>query len=346
MSRLYQRSFLSLIDFTIDEIKSLLYLSTSLKRQKFNQTEIQRLRGKNIVLIFENNSTRTRCAFEVAAYDQGACVTCLTPDISQIGHKESIKDTAKILGRLYHGIQYRGYNQETVNTLARYSNVPVWNGLTKKFHPTQLLADLMTMKEQVPYKSFCQMKLAYLGDARNNIGNSLVEAALIMGFDLRLVSPKEFWPNQELSLICRKSGVISNSNIVLTEDIERGVKDVDFLYTDVWVSMGENEKVWTNRIELLFPYQVNKKMLDQTNNPNVKFLHCLPSLHNSETTIGKKIANKHNLINGLEVTDEVFESKHSVVFDQAENRLHTIKALIMATLLNNIHGECDHELLL
>lgn len=339
MNRLYQRSFLRLLDFTVDEIKYLLYLSSFLKRQKLNQTEIQRLRGKNIVLIFENSSTRTRCAFEVAAFDQGACVTCLTPDISQIGHKESIKDTAKVLGRLYHGIQYRGYNQCTVNILAEYSNVPVWNGLTEKFHPTQLLADLMTMQEQVPNKSFCQMKLAYVGDARNNIGNSLLEAATIMGFDLRLVSPKEFWPNKELSLICRKFDKIYNSNIKFTEDIKNGVKDVDFLYTDVWVSMGENEKVWTNRIELLSPYQVNQSMLDQTNNSSVKFLHCLPSLHNNETTIGKKIANKHHLVNGLEVTNEVFESKHSVVFDQAENRLHTIKALIMATLLNDIDEE-------
>lgn len=337
MSQLYQRSFLRLMDFTIDEIKYLLFLSTRLKYQKINQIEIQKLRGKNIVLIFENHSTRTRCAFEVAAFDQGACVTCLTPDISQIGHKESIKDTAKILGRLYHGIQYRGYNQDTVNTLAKYSNVPVWNGLTEKFHPTQLLADLLTMKEQVPHKSFCQMKLAYVGDARNNIGNSLLEAATIMGFDLRLVSPKEFWPNQELSLIYQKSEKQFHQNITLTENIKDGVKDVDFLYTDVWVSMGENEKVWTNRIALLSPYQVNKKMIDQTNNPNVKFLHCLPALHNSETTIGKKIANKHNLINGLEVTNEIFESKHSIVFDQAENRLHTIKALMLATLLNKVN---------
>lgn len=339
MNRLYQRSFLRLMDFNIDEIEYLLNLASTLKYQKFNHIETQKLQGKNIVLIFENSSTRTRCAFEVAAFDQGARVTCLTPDISQIGHKESIKDTAKILGRMYHGIQYRGYNQETVSTLAQYSNVPVWNGLTKKFHPTQLLADLMTMKEHVPHKSFNQMKLAYVGDAKNNIGNSLLEAATIMGFDLRLISPKEFWPTQEYLSIRQKFIQYNHNNIIFTEKISDGIKDVDFLYTDVWVSMGENEKVWTHRIDLLSPYQVNQNMIIQTNNPNVKFLHCLPALHNNETTIGKKISNKYNLMNGLEVTNEIFESKHSVVFDQAENRLHTIKALIIATLISNV--TCD-----
>lgn len=331
MSQLYQRSFLRLMDFNIDEIQFLLNLAKNLKYQKFNQTEIPKLLGKNIVLIFENSSTRTRCAFEVAAFDQGAHVTCLTPDISQIGHKESIKDTAKILGRMYHGIQYRGYNQETVTTLAQYSNVPVWNGLTKEFHPTQLLADLMTMKEQVPHKSFHQMKLAYVGDAKNNIGNSLLEAATITGFDLRLVSPKELWPVQEL-LFIREKNKSNNNNITFTENIKDGVRNVDFLYTDVWVSMGENEKVWEKRIKLLFPYQVNQDMIGFTNNPNVKFLHCLPALHNHETTIGKKIVNKYHLTNGLEVTNEVFESEYSIVFDQAENRLHTIKALMISTL--------------
>lgn len=335
MHRLYQRSLLRLIDLNMEEIAYLLNLASDLKHQKTHHMETQKLNGKNIVLIFEHHSTRTRCAFEVAAFDQGAHITCLTPDISQIGHKESIKDTAKILGRMYHGIQYRGYNQETVATLAQYANVPVWNGLTKKFHPTQLLADLMTMKEQVPYKSLCQMKLAYVGDANNNIGNSLLEAAAITGFDLRLVSPKEFWPTQELVAIRKKTTNQNNKNIIFTENILDGVKDVDFLYTDVWVSMGENEKVWTHRITQLSPYQINQDMINQTNNPNVKFLHCLPALHNIETTIGKKIANKYNLFNGLEVTNEIFESKHSVVFDQAENRLHTIKALMLATLIHN-----------
>lgn len=335
MNKLYQRSFLRLMDFNKKEIEYILDLASELKYQKSHNIETQKLNGKNIVLIFENSSTRTRCAFEVAAFDQGARVTCLTPDISQIGHKESIKDTAKILGRMYHGIQYRGYNQETVSVLAQYSNVPVWNGLTKKFHPTQLLADLMTMKEQVPYKSFGQMKLAYVGDSKNNIGNSLLEAATITGFDLRLVSPKEFWPTQELLSIQQKFTEYSNKNIIFTENIADGVKDVDFLYTDVWVSMGDNEKVWAHRIKLLSPYQVNQSMITQTNNPNVKFLHCLPALHNDKTTIGKKIASKYKLINGLEVTNKIFESKHSIVFEQAENRLHTIKAVMIATLILN-----------
>ncbi|URJ26157.1 ornithine carbamoyltransferase [Blochmannia endosymbiont of Camponotus modoc] len=333
MNQLYKRSFLRLIDFTINEINYLLQLSSYLKYKKNTHTEIKKLNGKNIVLIFENHSTRTRCAFEVAAFDQGACVTCLTPNISQIGHKESIKDTAKILGRMYHGIQYRGYSQDTVTTFAQYSGVPVWNGLTVKFHPTQLLADLMTMKEQLPHKMFHQMKLAYIGDAKNNISNSLLEAAAIMGFDLRLVSPKIFWPAQELFLNCQNIAQNNNGNITLTEDIPTGIKDVDFLYTDVWVSMGENEKVWKERISLLSPYQVNHRMIQNTNNPNVKFLHCLPALHNNETTIGKKIARQYNLKNGIEVTNDIFESPYSVVFDQAENRLHTVKALILATLL-------------
>ncbi|WP_159714938.1 ornithine carbamoyltransferase [Blochmannia endosymbiont of Camponotus nipponensis] len=333
MNQLYQRSFLRLIDFKSDEIKYLLKLSNHLKHQKNTHTEIQKLNRKNIILIFENHSTRTRCAFEVAAFDQGACVTCLTPNISQIGYKESIKDTAKILGRMYHGIQYRGYNQDTVTRFAQYSGVPVWNGLTTKFHPTQLLADLLTMKEQLPHKTFHQMKLAYVGDAKNNISNSLLEAAAIMGFDLRLVSPKIFWPTQELFINCQNLAQHNNGNIILTEDICNGVKDVDFLYTDVWVSMGENEKVWTQRISLLSPYQINHSMIQNTCNPNVKVLHCLPALHNNETTVGKKISRKYNLNNGLEITNDIFESQHSVVFDQAENRLHTIKALIMATLL-------------
>lgn len=337
MNQLYQRSFLRLMDFTVDEIKYILRLSNHVKYQKNTQSEIQKLQKKNIVLIFENNSTRTRCAFEVAAFDQGACITCLTPNISQIGYKESIKDTAKILGRMYHGIQYRGYHQNIVETFSKYSGIPVWNGLTAKFHPTQLLADLMTMQEHIPNKKFSQMKLAYVGDTKNNIGNSLLEAAAIMGFDLRLVAPTIFWPTQELFNNCQKLAQYNHGNITLTENISHGVQDVDFLYTDVWVSMGENEKIWEQRISLLSPYQVNENMLHQTNNPNVKFLHCLPSLHNDETIIGKKISNKYNLTNGLEVTNDIFESTHSIVFDQAENRLHTAKALMMATLLIDIH---------
>lgn len=338
MNKLYQKSFLRLMDFTVNEIKYLLFLSNHLKHQKKTQTEIQKLHRKNIVLIFENTSTRTRCAFEVAAFDQGACVTCLTPNISQIGYKESIKDTAKILGRMYHGIQYRGYHQDIVEIFAKYSGVPVWNGLTAKFHPTQLLADLMTMQEQIPNKKFSQIKLAYVGDTSNNIGNSLLEAAAIMGFDLRLIAPKIFWPTQEVFINYQTLAQRNHGNITLTESISQGVQNVDFLYTDVWVSMGENEKIWEQRISLLSPYQVNEKMIKQTNNPNVKFLHCLPSLHNNDTAIGKKISNKYNFTNGLEVTNEIFESTHSIVFDQAENRLHTVKALMIATLLIDLNN--------
>lgn len=337
MNQLYQRSFLQLMDFTVEEIKYILRLSNHVKHQKNTHSEIQKLHKKNIVLIFENNSTRTRCAFEVAAFDQGASITCLTPNISQIGYKESIKDTAKILGRMYHGIQYRGYHQNVIEILAKYSGIPVWNGLTAKFHPTQILADLMTMQEQSPNKKFYQMKLAYVGDIKNNIGNSLLEAAAIMGFDLRLIAPTTFWPKKELFEKYQKLAQNNYGNIILTENISYGVKDIDFLYTDVWVSMGENEKIWEQRISLLFPYQVNNTMIQKTNNPNVKFLHCLPSLHNNDTIIGKKISNKYNLHNGLEVTNDIFESTHSIVFDQAENRLHTIKALMIATLLSDLN---------
>ncbi|URJ25124.1 ornithine carbamoyltransferase [Candidatus Blochmannia ocreatus (nom. nud.)] len=333
MNPIYQRSFLRLIDFNAEEIKYLLKLASTLKHQKNTHTETQKLNKKNLVLIFENQSTRTRCAFEVAAFDQGARITCLTPNISQMGHKESIKDTARILGRMYHGIQYRGYHQNIVSILSKYSGIPVWNGLTAQFHPTQLLADLLTMQEHAPNKTFNQMILAYVGDTKNNISCSLLEAAAIMGFNLRLIAPKAFWPTQELFNKCKKLALKNNGNIILTEDINDGVKNVDFLYTDVWVSMGENEKGWEKSIDLLAPYQVNFNMLQNTNNPNIKFLHCLPALHDQETTIGKKIAKKYNLYNGLEVTNDVFESTHSIVFDQAENRLHTIKALMIATLI-------------
>lgn len=333
MNQLYQRSFLRLMDFNLDEINRVLCVSSNLKCQKFNQSEVQWLKDKNILLLFESNSTRTRCAFEVAAFDQGARVTCLTPGISQIGYKESIKDSARVLSGMYHGILYRGYNHDIVEEFKQYSNVPVWNGLTEQFHPTQVLADLMTMQEQVPFKSLQQMKLAYVGDARNNISNSLLEAAIIIGFDFRIVSPKELWPNSGLLQSYQQIDHINKKNIFITENILEGIKDVDFLYTDVWVSMGENEKIWEYRIKLLSPYQVNKDMIIRTGNTNVKFLHCLPALHNNKTVIGKNITNKYHLFDGLEVTDEIFESKYSVVFNQAENRLHTIKALMILTLL-------------
>ncbi|UVK77848.1 MAG: ornithine carbamoyltransferase ArgI [Sodalis sp. Fse] len=332
MNQLYQRYFLRLMDFTSEEINQLLALATDLKHQKRAGQEIPRLTGKNIALIFEKDSTRTRCSFEVAAFDQGAHVTYLGLNGSQIGHKESIKDTARILGRMYDGIQYRGYGQKIVETLAQYAGVPVWNGLTTEFHPTQLLADLLTMQEQLPEKSLNQMKLAYVGDARNNMGNSLLEAAALTGLDLRLVAPSACWPELELLTGCRQLAQQNGGSITVTEDIPSGVKDVDFIYTDVWVSMGEDKTVWQARTALLRDYQVNSAMLRQTGNPQVKFLHCLPSFHDDQTTIGKEIVEQYGLHGGMEVTDDVFESSHSVVFDQAESRLHTIKAVMVATL--------------
>ncbi|EOV9675445.1 ornithine carbamoyltransferase [Cronobacter turicensis] len=332
MSALYQKSFLKLLDFTPAQIRMLLELSAKLKKDKKNGVEVQKLTGKNIALIFEKDSTRTRCSFEVAAYDQGARVTYLGPSGSQIGHKESIKDTARVLGRMYDGIQYRGFGQEIVETLAQFAGVPVWNGLTDEFHPTQLLADLLTMQEYLPGKAFNEMKLVYAGDARNNMGNSMLEAAALMGLDLRLVAPESCWPAAKLVTECQALAKETGGRITLTEDIAAGVKDADFIYTDVWVSMGEAKEKWAERIALLRPYQVNSQMLAQTGNPNVKFLHCLPAFHDDQTTLGKQMAQEYGLKGGMEVTDEVFESAHSIVFDQAENRMHTIKAVMVATL--------------
>ncbi|MFC1136422.1 ornithine carbamoyltransferase [Pasteurella multocida] len=328
---LRHRHFLRLMDFTPTEIQFLLDLSANLKKAKYTGTEQPRLKGKNIALIFEKTSTRTRCSFEVAAYDQGANVTYIGPSGSQIGHKESMKDTARVLGRMYDGIQYRGYGQELVEILAQYSGVPVWNGLTDDFHPTQILADFLTMLEHGEGKRLNQMKMAYLGDARNNMGNSFVEGAALMGMDLRLVAPKAYWPEQklldEVADMAKKTG----AKITCTENVEEGVKGVDFLYTDIWVSMGEPEEAWEQRINLMKPYQVNKALLEKTGNPKVKFMHCLPAFHDENTTVGKEMAQKYGM-NGLEVTDEVFESDASIVFDEAENRMHTIKAVMVATL--------------
>ncbi|EOC1315003.1 ornithine carbamoyltransferase [Cronobacter turicensis] len=332
MSALYQKSFLKLLDFTPAQIRLLLELSAKLKNDKKNGLEVQNLTGKNIALIFEKDSTRTRCSFEVAAYDQGARVTYLGPSGSQIGHKESIKDTARVLGRMYDGIQYRGFGQEIVETLAQFSGVPVWNGLTDEFHPTQLLADLLTMQEHLPGKAFNEMTLVYAGDARNNMGNTMLEAAALMGLDLRLVAPESCWPAAKLVTECQALAKETGGRITLTEDIAAGVKGADFIYTDVWVSMGEAKEKWAERIALLRPYQVNSQMLAQTGNPNVKFLHCLPAFHDDQTTLGKQMAQEYGLKGGMEVTDEVFESAHSIVFDQAENRMHTIKAVMVATL--------------
>ncbi|HDR0673153.1 TPA: ornithine carbamoyltransferase [Pasteurella multocida] len=328
---LRHRHFLRLMDFTPTEIQFLLDLSANLKKAKYTGTEQPRLKGKNIALIFEKTSTRTRCSFEVAAYDQGANVTYIGPSGSQIGHKESMKDTARVLGRMYDGIQYRGYGQELVEILAQYSGVPVWNGLTDDFHPTQILADFLTMLEHGEGKRLNQMKMAYLGDARNNMGNSFVEGAALMGMDLRLVAPKAYWPEQKLLDEVAEMAKKTGAKITCTENVEEGVKGVDFLYTDIWVSMGEPEEAWEQRINLIKPYQVNKALLEKTGNPKVKFMHCLPAFHDENTTVGKEMAQKYGM-NGLEVTDEVFESDASIVFDEAENRMHTIKAVMVATL--------------
>lgn len=332
MSHFYQKHFLKLLDFTPAQLHELLTLSAKLKNDKKKGTEVQHLTGKNIALIFEKDSTRTRCSFEVAAFDQGARVTYLGPSGSQIGHKESIKDTARVLGRMYDGIQYRGFGQEIVETLAQFAGVPVWNGLTNEFHPTQLLADLLTMQEQLPGKTFQEMTLVYAGDARNNMGNSMLEAAALTGMDLRLVAPQACWPDENLVAECQAMAAHNGGKITLTEDIAEGVKGADFIYTDVWVSMGEAKEKWAERINLLRPYQVNSAMLALTGNPQVKFLHCLPAFHDDQTTLGKQMAEQYGLHGGMEVTDEVFESANSVVFDQAENRMHTIKAVMVATL--------------
>ncbi len=327
---LRNRSFVKLLDFTPQEINFLLNLSLDLKKAKYAGTEQQRLKGKNIALIFEKDSTRTRCAFEVAAFDQGAQVTYLGPSGSQIGKKESMKDTARVLGRMYDGIEYRGYAQTTVEELAAYAGVPVWNGLTNEFHPTQILADFLTMMEHSD-KPLSQMSFCYLGDARNNMGNSLMVGAAKMGIDFRAAAPKSVQPAEELVAQCREIAKHTGAKILITDDVAEAVKGVDFLYTDVWVSMGEPANVWEERIKLLKPYQVNMDVVRMTGNPRVKFLHCLPAFHNRETTIGEDIFRTYGL-DGMEVVEEVFESEHSVVFDQAENRLHTIKAVMVATL--------------
>ena len=324
------RNFLKLLDFTPKEIQHMLDLSEDLKAAKYAGTEQKKLTGKNIALIFEKSSTRTRCAFEVAAKDQGAHVTYLGPSGSQMGQKESMKDTARVLGRMYDGIEYRGFGQEVVEELGKYAGVPVWNGLTNEFHPTQILADFLTMKEHTD-KPMSKVKFAYLGDARNNMGNSLLIGAAKMGMDFRSVAPKEVQPSEELVKQAKEIAKETGAKILVTDDVDEGVKDCDFLYTDVWVSMGEAEEVWKQRIELLKPYQVNKQLLEKTGNPKVKFLHCLPAFHNRETKVGEDIYQKFG-IESMEVTEEVFESEASIVFDEAENRMHTIKAVMVATL--------------
>ena len=327
---LRNRSFLKLLDFTPKEIQYLLDLAADLKKAKYAGTEQPRLKGKNIALIFEKTSTRTRCAFEVAAYDQGAHVTYLGPTGSQIGVKESMKDTARVLGRMYDGIEYRGFAQKTVEELARYSGVPVWNGLTNEFHPTQILADFLTMREHTD-KPLSQVSYAYLGDARFNMGNSLLVGGAKMGMDVRIVAPKALQPAAELVEACRKVAEETGARITITDDVDAGVKGCDFIYTDVWVSMGEPAEVWKERIDLLRPYQVNADLMARTGNPRCKFMHCLPSYHNLETQVGRDVHEKFGL-DGVEVTEEVFEGPCSIVFDEAENRMHTIKAVMVATL--------------
>ncbi|PMM06066.1 ornithine carbamoyltransferase [Vibrio kanaloae] len=328
---LRNRNFLKLLDFTPKEIQFLLDLSADLKKAKYAGTEQKNLNGKNIALIFEKASTRTRCAFEVAAFDQGAQVSYLGPSGSQIGQKESMKDTARVLGRMYDGIEYRGFGQSIVEDLGAYAGVPVWNGLTDEFHPTQILADFLTMLEHGRGKHLHQISFAYLGDARNNMGNSLLVGAAKMGMDIRLVAPKAFWPEEQLVEKCQAIAQSSGATITLTEDVTEGVKGCDFLYTDVWVSMGEAPEAWDERVAVMTPYQVNMDVIKLTGNPQVKFMHCLPAFHNNETVIGQQVADKYGM-NGLEVTDEVFESDYSIVFDEAENRMHTIKAVMVSTL--------------
>ncbi|WP_320053764.1 ornithine carbamoyltransferase [uncultured Acetobacteroides sp.] len=329
---LRNRSFLKLLDFTPKEIDYLLNLAADLKKAKYAGTEQPTMKGKNIVLLFEKDSTRTRCAFEVGAMDQGAHVTYLGPAGSQMGKKESMKDTARVLGRMYDGIEYRGYSQEIVETLAQYSGVPVWNGLTTEFHPTQILADFLTMREHTD-KPLNKVTFAYFGDARNNMGNSLMVGAAKMGMDFRAVAPKQCWPEEELVAKCREIAKETGAKITLTEDVKEGAKGCDFVYTDVWVSMGEPANVWEERIKLLKPYQINMNVIRATGNPNVKFMHCLPAFHNRETVVGEEMFQKFGLAE-MEVTEEVFESPLSIVFDEAENRVHTIKAVMVATLGN------------
>jgi len=327
---LRNRNFLKLLDFTPKEIKFLLDLSADLKKAKYTGNEQKTLTGKNIALIFEKASTRTRCAFEAAAYDQGANVTYLGPTGTQIGKKETMKDTARVLGRMYDGIEYRGFGQSIVEELGEFAGVPVWNGLTNEYHPTQILADFLTIMEHSD-KPLHQVSFTFAGDARNNMGNSLMIGAAKMGMDFRAIAPKQMWPDPELVAQCNEIAKETGAKITLTESVEDGVKGVDFIYTDVWVSMGEADEVWKERIKMMIPYQVNAKMMTLTGNPHTKFLHCLPAFHNRDTIVGEEIYQKFG-VDAMEVSEEVFESPASLVFDEAENRLHTIKAVMVATL--------------
>ncbi|MCG3143691.1 MAG: Ornithine carbamoyltransferase, catabolic [Gammaproteobacteria bacterium] len=328
---LRNRSLLTVQDYTQREFRYLLDLARDLKRAKYARTEQKHLDGKEICLIFEKTSTRTRCAFEIACYDQGANVTYLDPAGSQIGHKESFKDTARVLGRMFDAIEYRGASQAGVELLARHAGVPVYNGLTDEYHPTQMLADVMTMREHSD-KTITDIRYAYVGDTRSNMGHSLMIAGCLMGMDVRICGPKSLWPSEEYQKIARDLEARYGARLSITDDPGAAVQGVDFIHTDVWVSMGEPKEVWKQRIDLLTPYQVNAALMKASGNPQVKFMHCLPAFHDTETTLGKQIAEAYGLHNGIEVTDEVFESEANVAFDQAENRMHTIKALLVATL--------------
>ncbi|MGO4596752.1 ornithine carbamoyltransferase [Terrabacter sp. 2RAF25] len=332
LSSLHRRNLLKEIDLTPDEFRALLDLAAELKAAKREGREERRLTGKNVALVFEKTSTRTRCAFEVAAADQGASTTYLDPSGSQIGHKESAKDTARVLGRFYDGIQYRGAGHDIVETLGAFAGVPVWNGLTDDWHPTQSLCDVLTMREHAG-KPDEQIAYAYAGDARFNMGNSLLVTGAILGMDVRIVAPQPLWPSDDVVAIAKRYAAETGARVTLTEDVAEGVRGVDFVHTDVWVSMGEPKEVWAERIEMLSPYQVNAEMLAATENPRVKFMHCLPAFHDLETKVGQDVHEQFGL-KELEVTDDVFESAASVVFDQAENRMHTIKALMVATLVS------------
>jgi ornithine carbamoyltransferase len=328
---LRNRSLLTVQDYSAREFRYLLDLARDLKRAKYARTEQKRLEGKEICLIFEKTSTRTRCSFEVACYDQGAHVTYLDPAGSQIGHKESFKDTARVLGRMYDAIEYRGASQTGVETLARYAGVPVFNGLTDEYHPTQMLADVMTMREHSD-KPIPQIKYVFLGDTRNNMSHSLMIVGCLLGMDVRICGPKSLWPSEEFTGIARALQQQSGATLTITDDPAKAVKDVDFVHTDVWVSMGEPKEVWKERITLLRPYQVTMALMKASGNPQVKFMHCLPAFHDTDTTLGKQIADGYGLTNGVEVTDDVFESDVNLAFEQAENRMHTIKAILVATL--------------
>jgi ornithine carbamoyltransferase len=328
---LRNRSLLTVQDYTQQEFKYLLDLARDLKRAKYARTEQEHLKGKEICLIFEKTSTRTRCAFEVACHDQGATVTYLDPSGSQIGHKESFKDTARVLGRMFDAIEYRGASQSGVETLAKYAGVPVYNGLTDEYHPTQMLADVMTMRENSD-KPVHAIKYAYIGDTRSNMGHSLMIVGCLMGMDVRICGPKSLWPSDEYVKIARELEAKYGGKLTITDDPKAAVDGVDFIHTDVWVSMGEPKEVWKERIALLTPYQVNTELMKASGNPHVKFMHCLPAFHDTETKLGKQIAEDYGISNGLEVTNDVFESERNVAFEQAENRMHTIKAILVATL--------------